>query len=83
MDISRECNILFIIEDFKSHSKDITVENVLKAFNEIVTSSTSIYSYVDIPDYISKPMQKLLSQMNSKLKHYFNEMMYIKECDFH
>ena len=74
---------IFIIEDFKSYSEEITVENMLKALNEIVTITTSIYSYADIPDCISKPTQKSLSQMTSKLKHYFNEMKYIKECDLH
>ena len=81
---SLENAILLFIIDFKSHSKDITVENMLKAFNEIVTLSTSIYSYVDIPDYISKPTQKSLNQMTSKLKHYYNEMTsYVNECDLH
>ena len=54
MEISKECNIFIYNRGFQ---KDITVENVLKAFNEIVTLSTSIYSYVDIQDYISKPTQ--------------------------
>lgn len=61
----------------------MSAENMLKAFNEIVTLSNSIYSCVDIPDYISKPTQKSLSQMISKLKHYFNEITYINECDLH
>ena len=56
---------------------------MLKALNEIVTITTSIYSYVDFPDCISKPTQKSLSQMTSKLEHYFNEMKYIEECDLH
>ena len=72
---------LFIIEDFKHHDKEITVENMLKAFNEIATLSISLYNYVDIPDNIAKPTPKSPSQMTSKLQHYFNEITYINECD--
>ena len=71
---------LFIIEEFKIHSKDLSPENMLKAFNEIAILSNSVYSSVDIPEYISKPAEKTLNQMSSKLTHYFNEMKYIDEC---
>lgn len=45
-----DCNIFIYKRRFQ-----ITVENMLEAFNEIVTLITSICNYVDIPDYIAKP----------------------------
>ena len=68
------------INKLKIHSKDLSPENMLKAFNEIAILSNSVYSSVDIPEYISKPAEKTLNQMSSKLTHYFNEMKYIDEC---
>jgi len=68
---------LFIIEKFQMHSKEISVENMLKAFNEIASLSDSMYSCMDIPDYIIKPSTKSFSQMSRKLKHYFDEMAFM------
>ena len=67
---------LFIIEDFQINSKEISAENMLKAFNEITSLSNSMYSCVDIPYYIIKPSQKSFSQVSSKLKHYSDEMTF-------
>ena len=71
---------LFIIEYFQLNSKEMTVESVLKGFNEIVMLSTSDYSCVDIPDCLMKPAKKSYNQMSSKLKHYLNEITIINEC---
>ena len=80
MDITKELNIFIYYRRIKIHSKDLSPENMLKAFNEIAILSNSVYSSVDIPEYISKPAEKTLNQMSSKLTHYFNEMKYIDEC---
>lgn len=57
-----------VLENFSKNLEDMTVENILKGFNEIVTFSKMPHCTVQIPQYIMSASHKNLMQMNGKLQ---------------
>jgi len=56
-----------VVTHFAENLEELTTENILKGFNEVVAFSKMPHCLVDIPDYIMSANIKSLVQMNGKL----------------